>query len=211
MYVCIYGHMYVCIIVCIYVCLCIVCMQVCIYYSCMHMYFLCMCVYILCVYVLCVYDCMTVCMYVCMYVSLDYTLNYLTFITPNFLDTRFLRVSPVKTLVDSSFSDGFLPHRTRSAHLLCTLSTTPLPVALLAIATRGAEQAHLLLFIKHGNTVTSARLSFRLSHVYHLSTSTMCSTLNGIPGKLNESRKLVRIYRYKQLVVVPSGALGGVT
>jgi hypothetical protein len=66
------------------------------------------------------------------------------------------------------FLDRFLPHRTRSAHLLCTLTTTPLPVALLAIATRGAVQARLLVFIKHGNTVTSACLSVRLVRVYHV-------------------------------------------
>ena len=77
----------------------------------------------------------------------------------------------------------------------------------LAIATRWAVRAHLLLFTKHGNTVTSVRLS----RVCHLSTDTMRRMLRGIPAKLNGSRKTVGIYQNKQLVLLLSEALGGVT
>jgi len=114
-------------------------------------------------------------------------------------------VSPLKTPGALIFFRSVSAPRTRSAHLLCTLTTTPLPAALLAIATRGAELAHLLLFTKHGNTVTSVRLS----HVYHLSTDNR-STANGISGKLNLRREIFRIDHNNQRVLLPSEALGGV-
>jgi hypothetical protein len=147
-------------------------------------------------------------MYVCMYAPFNCTWPFLTFTTQTNC-AQFSR-HPIFEGVASKDPGGliflalFLPHRTRSAHLLCTLSTTPLPAAPLAIAARGAEQPHLLLFTIHGNTVTSVRLS----HVYHSSTDTMCCTGNGITGQINESRKTFRIYHNKQLVLLPAVLTG---
>lgn len=54
-----------------------------------------------------------------------------------FRNTQFFEGVASKDPGGLIFLDRFLPHRTRSAHLLCTLSTTPLPVTPLGIATWG--------------------------------------------------------------------------